>query len=80
MAEQTPNTSDYDDHGHWVGPCLDCGTNHDGYAPDTLGGRVRCLRAQAEQTGATGDLAALDAFEADFNEKRDAFIARHFQS
>ena len=38
---------EFDEHGDWIGPCDACGTNHDGYPPDTFGGKSRCLRAQA---------------------------------
>lgn len=33
--------------GPWHGPCHHCGGSHDGWDPGSLGGHLRCLRAQA---------------------------------
>lgn len=45
----------------YVGPCSRCGTGHDGHPPETLGGAIRCVEAQARQLGDedTADRAAL---------------------
>ena len=42
----------YDERGEYVGPCPDCGTDHgDASGPETLGGKMACLQAQAVALG-----------------------------
>lgn len=66
--------TDFDDAGQWIGPCEDCGSNHDGYPPGTLGGMSRCLRLQAEALGATHLVDLLDAMERDRNARVEAIM------
>ena len=46
------SADEFDEFGQWIGPCDECGTNHDGYEPGTIGGDMRCLRSQAKALGA----------------------------
>lgn len=50
--------------------CSDCGTDHDGYPDDSLGARMRCLRAQAEAMGATHLIEQVDALRHDMDRRR----------
>ena len=46
--------SGYDKRGKYLGPCPDCGTDHDGApGPETVSGKFACLHAQALGLGAT---------------------------
>jgi hypothetical protein len=41
--------NDFDeDRNRWQGTCLRCGTSHDGWPPDTIGGLYRCRRTRAQ--------------------------------
>jgi hypothetical protein len=61
-------------------PCPACGTNHDGYAANTLGGTVRCLRAQvAAIEGDNGPLVdQIDTFMPDLRRRQAAFLGLPF--
>lgn len=72
--------TEFDTEGNWTGTCEDCGTNHEGWPPDTLGGRMRCLRARAQQTGAVHVEAQLDQLEATISDRRDAAVRSYFES
>lgn len=68
--------SEFDEHGQWIGPCEECGTNHDGYEPESLGGTVRCLRARAEQLGDQRLIAKVDELRRTLDEKRGEMLRR----
>lgn len=63
-----------DDFGHWTGTCEACGTSHDGYPPDTVGGLTRCLRARASALGAASVLESLDDLDARQAERREGAV------
>ena len=45
---------DYDpETGDWLGTCERCGTSHDGWPPDTIGGIYRCRRTRAQRRADT---------------------------
>jgi hypothetical protein len=44
--------NDHDEDG-WQGTCQQCGTNHDGWPPDTIGGIYRCRRLRAHRRATT---------------------------
>lgn len=37
-----------DDNGRWHGTCPDCGTDHGGLQPGSLGALMKCRRAQGQ--------------------------------
>ena len=42
----------YAENGEYEGPCPDCGTDHgDAAGPETIGGKMACLQAQAVAAG-----------------------------
>jgi hypothetical protein len=61
------------------GKCLECGTDHGGYPPDSLGARTRCIRVQAEMCDDRDLLADLDRFEEKVARQRNDFIAKWLQ-
>jgi hypothetical protein len=66
--------SEYDDAGQWTGTCDECGTNHEGHAPGTIGGQMRCLRAQAVTLGASHLVDQIDAGQRDLAARRDQIL------
>lgn len=70
----TFDPAEHDDEGNWTGTCAECATNHDGYHPDTFGGRMRCLRAQAEAIGADHLIDQVDACQRQFDRRRDEIL------
>lgn len=68
--------AEFDDEGQWIGPCPECGTNHDGYEPTTLGGEIRCLRSQAEAAGAGHLVDQIDAGRREAGRRRDEVLRR----
>lgn len=70
--------TDFNENGQWTGTCERCGTNHEGYPPDTLGGETRCLRARAAAEGAVHVEAQLDQLEARLADERDRVLAEGF--
>lgn len=51
----------YDEQGRYVGPCPECGTAHDGwYGPETMGGKLQCIRIRAAASGDDALLAEVE--------------------
>jgi hypothetical protein len=71
-----PNPPAFDDAGEWIGTCSKCHTSHDGYPPGTLGGDIRCVRAQAAALGATGLVEAIDRDMQRWTQKQDEMLRR----
>jgi hypothetical protein len=63
--------AEIDEHGQWTGTCEKCGTSHDGYEPGTVGGDLRCVRAQAVSLGAGHLVDQVDAVQRDMHGRRD---------
>jgi hypothetical protein len=61
--------SDFDAEGQWRGRCEECGTDHDGFPPGTLGGDLRCLRARAVTLGADHLVDQIDAMGSDLDSR-----------
>jgi hypothetical protein len=69
-----------DEYGYWRGTCAECGTDHEGYPPGTVGAMTRCVRLSAEATGAVGLVDQVDAFERELAQQMEAFIRRWLES
>ena len=65
------SAAEFDDEGRWVGVCPECSTDHDGHEPRTIGGDLRCLRAQAAAIGADHLVDQADAGLRDLASRRD---------
>lgn len=74
MEPVTYDSAEFDENGDWTGTCEACSTSHDGYPPDTVGGAIRCVRAQAEVLGASHLVDQADAGLRDIRERRDAIL------
>ena len=82
-ASNPGQSYEYDDEGQWVGTCEECGTNHGGYDPDTVGGKLACIRARADAIGGPeADLinASLDNFDEWFRAQQEQFIRHYFET
>lgn len=71
-----PPDDKFDEAGNWIGRCGECATSHDGYPPNTMGGRSRCLTARAEALGDPGLLAQVDQMNAHLDFTRSRRFAR----
>lgn len=72
--------AEFDDHGQWTGTCDTCGTDHDGYLPDTAGAIIRCVRTVGEQHGRPDLVQRADAAQRVLDRERDRFIRQYFRN
>lgn len=71
MSGYDPETFEY------VGPCPDCDGDHgDAGGPETLGGRLACLEAQAMAHNIPAVTAAVDQVRAHVASMRNSALAR----
>lgn len=75
----TIDPAEVDDHGQWTGTCDTCGTDHDGYLPDSIGAHLRCIRTRGEQLGRPDLVEQVDAVQRVLDRERDRVIRDYFR-